>query len=149
MHVDVSNLGHVWGVNSGHNIFRRVDADLNNPAGTTWEHIEGGLVQITSHDFETWGVTSGHEVFRRTGIEETNLAGTGWMHITGIAWQHVSIGQKVLWAVDDLHNVFFGYWGEFTIPYEKPTVTPEEEVPEEPTYEEITVTVDQVEGALV
>ena len=68
--VSVSDNDHVWGVNSGDNIYRRT--------GNTWERVSGGLKVVSVGQSGVWGVNTNDDIFYRTGTYgDPDSQGTG------------------------------------------------------------------------
>ena len=68
--LDVSDKGHVWGVNMHHDIFRWT--------GRTWQHIKGKAIQVTVGPSGVWVVNKHHDIFYRRGTYgDANRAGAG------------------------------------------------------------------------
>ena len=68
--LDVSDNGHVWGVNSGGNIYRWT--------GRNWQHIGGRAKQVTVGPSGVWVVNRGNNIYYRRGTYgDRNTAGSG------------------------------------------------------------------------
>ena len=68
--LDVSDSGHVWGVNRNQDIFRWT--------GRNWQHIGGKAVQVTVGPSGVWVVNRGHNIYYRRGTYgDPNTAGSG------------------------------------------------------------------------
>ena len=70
LQLDVSDNGHVWGVNRGQNIYRWT--------GHNWQHIGGKAVQVTVGPSGVWVVNRSHDIYYRKGTYgDKNTAGSG------------------------------------------------------------------------
>lgn len=68
--LDVSDRGHVWGVNRNRDIYRWT--------GRGWQHIGGKAVQATVGPSGVWVVNRGHNIYYRRGTYgDPNSAGSG------------------------------------------------------------------------
>ena len=68
--MDVSDNGHVWGINRAQKIFRR--------SGDSWQHIGGAAIQVSVGKSGVWVVNSGNNIYYRTGTYgDINTGGTG------------------------------------------------------------------------
>lgn len=66
--MDVSDNGHVWGVNRGQDIYRW--------NGNGWQHIGGKAIQVTVGPSGVWVVNQGNDIFYRAGtFGDQNSAG--------------------------------------------------------------------------
>ena len=70
LQLDVSDKGHVWGINKNQNIFRWT--------GFSWQHIGGKAVQVTVGPSGVWVVSQNQNVYYRKGTYlDKNTAGSG------------------------------------------------------------------------
>ena len=70
LQLDVSDNGHVWGVNRGQNIYRWT--------GHKWQRIGGKAVQVTVGPSGVWVVNRAHMIYYRKGTYgDKNTAGSG------------------------------------------------------------------------
>ena len=68
--LDVSDNGHVWGVNKNQDIYRWT--------GKNWQHIGGKAIQVTMGPSGVWVVNRANNIYYRKGTYgDSNTAGSG------------------------------------------------------------------------
>ena len=99
VNIDVSDKDHVWGVNRGHNIYRWT--------GSNWQHIAGGLIQVSVGESGVWGVNAANNIYYRTGTYgDVDTAGSGWQQVPGgLKW--ISSGSGLVVGVNSANNIFY------------------------------------------
>ena len=71
--LDVSDNGHVWGVNKNQDIYRWT--------GKNWQHIGGKAIQVTVGPSGVWVVNRANNIYYRKGTYgDSNTAGSGVSH---------------------------------------------------------------------
>lgn len=83
-----------WVVNKRNQIFHR------NGMKGNWNHVPGGLMQISNGPIGTFGVNRYHDIYYRRGThEDYKSAGTGWSQLPG-KLKYVSAGKNAVWGVN-------------------------------------------------
>ena len=82
-------------------------AFLTLRSGSDWEHVDGGLVSISSGSLsEVWGTDIYGNIWSTVGITRANPAGTHhWNQVQGIMTK-VDIWKGEAWGVDKNQHVF-------------------------------------------
>jgi len=97
--VDVSNKDHVWGINRDQKIFRRTES--------SWQLIEGKLIQISVGESGVWGVNEGNNIFYRQGTYgDTDTDGSGWTNVPG-KLQWVASGLNLVVGINAGNEIFY------------------------------------------
>ena len=87
--LDVSDRGHVWGINRGGRIYRWT--------GRNWQHIGGRAKQVTVGPSGVWVVNRGNNIYYRRGTYgDPNTAGSGvcWGYNALIATYFICLGDE-------------------------------------------------------
>ena len=58
--------GEVWAVKKNHQIYRRMGVSRYNHAGTRWQMVPGGLVQIDAYNGQVWGISWDQKIWLGT-----------------------------------------------------------------------------------
>lgn len=97
--VSVSNNGHVWGVDGGDQICRRV--------GDAWKGVEGSAMQVSVGESGVWVVKRSNQIFYRNGTYgDADCDGTGWTQVNGgLKW--VASGPGIVVGCNQNDQIYY------------------------------------------
>lgn len=96
----------LWGCNSNDDIYVRIGITSANPAGTSWQQVDGKLRTVGVCDFAVWGTNSNHDIYLRTGVSPHNLTGNAWKQVDGKLTQLAVGPQGEVWGVNAQQQIF-------------------------------------------